>query len=233
MSLNSVITSAASLQRLDGVAGVMLFKGRNTIHRQMPFSDTRAENLREIILQMLDGYRQVRRKMHQVFLEFDGGSLLIVTQDEVVMLFFLTSRADSDLAASAASVMLNDHAKVLNDASTEQQPAPKLPADGIEELVVTSPRALSQLTDKAETTVNQWGAVRKCVEGVLGKVMGRAQASNMIQRTIDEANIPDPYRLSTTEVRKLAVKVIEQVPNTSKRRQLLVELDASMEHLKI
>jgi hypothetical protein len=71
------------------------------------------------------------------------------------------------------------------------------------------------------------------VEGVLGKVMGRAQASNMIQRTIDEANIPDPYRLSTTEVRKLAVKVIEQVPNTSKRRQLLVELDASMEHLKI
>lgn len=233
MSLNSVITSAASLQRLEGVAGVMLFKGRNTIHRQMPFSDTRAENLREIILQMLDGYRQVRRKMHQVFLEFDGGSLLIVTQDEVVMLFFLTSRADSDLAASAASVMLNDHAKVLNDASTEQQPTPKLPADGIEELVVTSPRALSQLTDKAETTVNQWGAVRKCVEGVLGKVMGRAQASNMIQRTIDEANIPDPYRLSTTEVRKLAVKVIEQVPNTSKRRQLLVELDASMEHLKI
>jgi len=233
MSLNSVITSAASLQRLEGVAGVMLFKGRNTIHRQMPFSDTRAENLREIIIQMLDGYRQVRRKMHQVFLEFDGGSLLIVTQDEVVMLFFLTSRADSDLAASAASVMLNDHAALLQTASTEQQPAPKLPADGIEELVVTSPRALSQLTDKAETTVNQWGAVRKCVEGVLGKVMGRAQASNMIQRTIDEANIPDPYRLSTTEVRKLAVKVIEQVPNTSKRRQLLVELDASMEHLKI
>lgn len=232
MSLNSVITSAASLQRLDGVAGVMLFKGRNTIHRQMPFSDTRAENLREIIIQMLDGYRQVRRKMHQVFLEFDGGSLLIVTQDEAVMLFFLTSRADSDLAASAASVMLNDHAKVLNDASTEAQPASKPPADGIEELVVTSPRALSQLTEKAETTVNQCGAVRKCVEGVLGKVMGRAQASNLIQRTIDEAKIPDPYRLSATEVRKLAISVIEHVPNTSKRRQLLVELDASMEHLK-
>lgn len=233
MSLNSVITSAASLQRLDGVAGVMLFKGRNTIHRQMPFSDTRADNLREIISQMLEGYRQVRRKIHQIYLEFDGGVLLAVLQDEAVMLFFLTSRADPDLAASAASVMLNDHAAVLNTASTEPQPASKLPADGIEELVVTSPRALSQLTDKAETTVNQWGAVRKCVEGVLGKVMGRAQASNLIQRTIDEAKIPDPYRLTTVEVRKLAVSVIEHVPNTSKRRQLLVELDASMEHLKI
>lgn len=233
MSLNSVITSAASLQRLDGVAGVMLFKGRNTIHRQMPFSDTRADNLREIVNQMLDGYRQVRRKIHQIYLEFDGGVLLAVLHDEAVMLFFLTSRADPDLAASAASVMLNDHAPVLNTVSTEPQPVSKLPADGIEELVVTSPRALSQLTDKAETTVNQWGAVRKCVEGVLGKVMGRAQASNLIQRTIDEAKISDPYRLSTTEVRKLAVSVMEQVPNTTKRRQLIVELDASMEHLKI
>lgn len=233
MSLNPVITSAASLQRLDGVAGVMLFKGRNTIHRQMPFSDTRADNLREIISQMLEGYRQVRRKIHQLYLEFDGGVLLVVLQNEVVMLFFLTSRADPDLAASAASVLLNDHAVLLSSASSELQPASRLPADGIEELVVTSPRALAQITEKAETTVNQWGAVRKCVEGVLGKVMGRAQASNLIQRTIDEAKIADPYRLTSAEVRKLAASVIEHVPNTSKRRQLLVELDASMEHLKI
>lgn len=233
MSLNPVITSAASLQRLDGVAGVLLFKGQNTIHRQMPFSETRADNLREIVSQMLEGYRQVRRKIHQIYLEFDGGVLLAVVHEEVVMLFFLTSRADPDLAASAASVMLNDHAPLLRAASSEPQPAAKRPADGIEELVVTSPRALAQITEKAETTVNQWGAVRQCVEGVLGKVMGRAQASNLIQRTIDEAKIADPYRLTTTEVRKLAVSVIEHVPNTSKRRQLLVELDASMEHLKI
>ena len=37
----------AALQRLDGIAGVLLFKGRHTIHRQMPFSETRAEELRE------------------------------------------------------------------------------------------------------------------------------------------------------------------------------------------
>jgi hypothetical protein len=231
MSLSPVITSAASLQRLDGVAGVMLFKGQNTIHRQMPFSDMRADNLREIISQMLDGYRQVRRRIHQIYLEFDGGVLLLVLKDEAVMLFFLTSRADSDLAASAASVMLNDHAALLHAASTEPQPVSRQP-DGIEELVVTSPRALSQITDKAEPTVNQWGAVRKCVEGVLGKVMGRAQASNLIERTIEEAQISDPYRLTVTDVRKLAVSVIEHVPNLSKRRQLLVELEAAMEHLK-
>lgn len=232
MSLNAVITAAAALQRLDGVAGVMLFKGRNTIHRQMPFSDTRAEDMREVVSQMLDGYRQVRRKIRQIYLEFDGGVLLIVAQDETVMLFFLTSRADADLAASAASVMLNDNAGALSLASAERQARTQHP-DGIEELVVTSPRALTQITEKAEPTVNHWGAVRKCVEGVLGKVMGRAQASNLIERTLEETKTGDPYRLSATDVRKLAVGIIEHVPNTSKRRQLLVELDAVLEDLKL
>ena len=231
MSLNTVITAAASLQRLEGVAGVMLFKGRNTIHRQMPFSETRAEELREVIEQMLDGYRQVRRRVRQIYLEFDGGVLLVLVQESAVMLFFLTSRADPDLAASAASVMLNDHAAALDRASSDPQPVALQP-DGIEELVVTSPRALSQITEKAEPTVNQWGAVRKCVEGVLGKVMGRAQASNLIERTIEDAGIADPYRLSVTDVRKLATAIIEHIPNTSKRRQLLVELESAMEHLK-
>lgn len=236
MSLNSVITSAASLQRLDGVAGVMLFKGRNTIHRQMPFSDMRAENLREIIIQMLDGYRQVRRKMRQVFLEFDGGSLLIVTQDDVVMLFFLTSRADSDLAASAASVMLNDHAKVLNEASTEfQAPAP-VAANAVEELVVTSPRALQQITEKAELisgTNSNWWALRKHIEGILGKVMGRAQLTMMIDRVLARRGTPDPYRLSPADTRKLAIELIEQVPNTTKRQALMSELEAVLADHKL
>lgn len=232
MSLNAVITAAAALQRLDGVAGVMLFKGRNTIHRQMPFSDSRAEAMRDVVNQMLDGYRQVRRKVRQVYLEFDGGVLLIVPQDEAVMLFFLTSRADADLAASAASVMLNDNAAPLSHASAEPQVQSRHP-DGIEELVVTSPRALTQLTEKAEPTVNHWGAVRKCVEGVLGKVMGRAQASNLIERTLEETKTGDPYRLSAIDVRKLAVSIIEHVPNTSKRRQLQVELTAVLEDLKL
>jgi hypothetical protein len=233
MSLSPVITAAAALQRLDGVAGVMLFKGRHTIHRQMPFSEMRADNLREIIVQMLDGYRQVRRNIRQVYMEFDGGGLLMVAQGEAVMLFFLTARADPDLAASAASVMLNDHAGLLAAASSEPQPVAQTTADGIEELVVTSPRALAHLTEKAGSTVNQWGAVRQCVESVLGKVMGRAQATNLIQRTITEAQIADPYRLNAAAVRKLAVSVIEHVPNTSKRRQLLVEFDAAIEHLNI
>ena len=232
MSLEPVISAAAALQRLDGVAGVLLFKGRNTIHRQMPFSETRAEELRERLEEMLAGYRQVRRRMRQIYLEFDGGVLLIVASDEVAIVFFLTSKADPDLAASAGSVLISDHAAALAAASIEAKPATSTPG-GIEELVVTSPRALTQITEKAEPVVNQWGNVRKAVEGLLGKVMGRGQASRLIDRTLEAMPSQDPYRLPPAEVRKLAAAILDHVPNTAKRRQLLTELEASLAELQL
>lgn len=232
MSLDPVISAAASLQRLDGVAGVLLFKGRHTIHRQMPFSETRAEELRERLEEMLAGYRQVRRRIRQIYLEFDGGVLLIVASDEVSLVFFLTSKADPDLAASAGSVLISDHAAALAAASIEAKPATSTPG-GIEELVVTSPRALTQITEKAEPVVNQWGNVRKAVEGLLGKVMGRGQATRLIDRTLEAMPSQDPYRLPPAEVRKLAAAIFDHVPNTSKRRQLLTELEASLAELQL
>lgn len=232
MSLEPVISAAAALQRLDGVAGVLLFKGRHTIHRQMPFSETRAEELRERLEEMLAGYRQVRRRMRQIYLEFDGGVLLILASEDVALVFFLTSRADPDLAASAGSVLLSDHAAALAAASSEAKPSTSTPG-GIEELVVTSPRALTQITEKAEPVVNQWGNVRKAVEGLLGKVMGRGQASRLIDRTLEAMPSQDPYRLPPAEVRKLAAAILDHVPNTAKRRQLLTELEASLAELQL
>lgn len=232
MSLDPVISAAAALQRLDGVAGLLLFKGRHTIHRQMPFSETRAEELRERLEEMLAGYRQVRRRIRQIYLEFDGGVLLILASEDVALLFFLTARADPDLAASAGSVLLSDHAAALAAASSEAKPSTSTPG-GIEELVVTSPRALTQITEKAEPVVNQWGNVRKAVEGLLGKVMGRGQATRLVDRTLEAMASQDPYRLPPPEVRKLAAAILEHVPNTAKRRQLLTELEASLVELQL
>ncbi|GAA5143582.1 hypothetical protein GCM10023213_31740 [Prosthecobacter algae] len=224
MTLNSLIAAVAALQRLEGVAGVMLFKGRNTIHRQMPFSEGRALDLTDILSQMLDGYRQVRRKMRQIYLEFDGGVLLVLIQEESVLVFLLTARGDADLAASAATVMLTDYAALLTSLSAEPGASTPRNEDGIEELVVTSPRRLQEMTDKAEVVVNNWGQVRKQVESILGKVMGRAQLTLMIDRVMARNGIQDPYRLPPAEVRKLAEALIGQVPNTTKRQALLSEL---------
>lgn len=231
--MNSLIAAVAALQRLDGVAGVMLFKGKNTVHKQMPFSEGRSIDLQEIVTQMLDGYRQVRRKMRQIYLQFDGGVLLLLIQDEAVLILLLTARADADLAASASSVLLNDHALLLSQLSTEASASPSKNEDGIEELIVTSPRRIQEMTEKAEPVVNNWGQVRKVIEGILGKVMGRAQAANMIDRTLTESGTDDPYRLNVSQVQKLAVKVIEHIPNVSKRRQLLTELESQLADMNL
>ena len=232
MSLESATAAAAALQRLEGVAGVMLFKGQHVIHRQMPFAEARAEELRTRLEEMLSGYRQVRRRMRQLFLEFDGGRLLVALQEEAVLVFFLTSRADPDLVASSASVLLTDHAAALVAASSAARPAAMNGAE-IENLYVTSPQALVQITQKIEPVINHWGAVRQCVEGLLGKVMGRGQAIRLIERAIESAQITDPYRLPHGDVRKLASSILEHVPNSSKRRQLLAELEASLAELKL
>ncbi|TDU73382.1 hypothetical protein EI77_01852 [Prosthecobacter fusiformis] len=225
MTLNSLIAAVAALQRLEGVAGVMLFKGRNTIHRHMPFSEGRSLDLTDTLGQMLDGYRQVRRKIRQVYLEFDGGVLMALTQDECVLVFLLTNRADADLAASAATVLLNDYASLMARLPTEAGASMPRTQDGIEELVVSNPRRLQEMTEKAEVVVNNWGQVRKQVESLLGKVMGRAQLTMMIDRVMARRGIQDPYRLPPAEIRKLAEALIEQVPNTTKRQALLSELD--------
>jgi hypothetical protein len=210
-----------------------MFKGRNTVHKQMPFSDGRTLDLQEAIGQMMDGYRQVRRKMRQIYLEFDGGTLLIVTQEESVLVLLLTARADADLVSSAAGVLMNDHAALLAQLSTEPGTSAGRTADGIEELVVTSPRRLQEMSEKAEPIVNNWGQVRKVIEGILGKVMGRAQAVNLIDRSLDEEKVADPYRLSAAQVRRLAEGIIGHIPNTSKRRQLLSELSSQLDELNL
>jgi hypothetical protein len=199
----------------------------------MPFSDGRSMDLQDIVSQMLDGYRQVRRKMRQIYLQFDGGVLLLLIQEETILVLLLTSRADADLAASAGSVLLNDYATLLAQLSIEASASATRNEDGIEELVVTSPRRLQEMTDKAEPVVNNWGQVRKVIEGILGKVMGRAQAANMIDRTLADSGTADPYRLNVAQVRKLAASVIDQIPNTSKRRQLLTELDSLLADMNL
>lgn len=204
---------------------MMLFKGRNTIHKQMPFSEGRALDLREIVGQMLDGYRQVRRKMRQVYLEFDDGILLLLVQEESTLVLLLTARADADLVASAGTVLLNDHVLMLAQLSSDAGASVTRNADGIEELIVTSPRRIQEMTEKAEPVVNNWGQVRKQIESILGKVMGRAQLSMMIDRTLAKRGTPDPYSLPAAEVRKLAVALIDQVPNSAKRQSLMSELE--------
>lgn len=232
MDHSALVSAIAAMQRLDGVAGILLFKGKNAIHKQMPFTDGRTFDLMDTLGDMLDGYQQVRRRIRSVYFQFDGGVLLVLVQEQSALVFFLMSRADVDLVAGAGAGLLRDFAVFLAGASDQAQPLSHS-ASEVEELVVTRARTVQALADKVEPTASNWGAVRAVVERTLGKVMGRAQASNLIARTITDSKIDDPYRLSRADVLKLAVSCIEHVPNVSKRRQLLMELEHDLAEQKL
>lgn len=226
MTLNALIAAAAALQRLDGVAGILLFKGDNIVHRQMPFSGERVLTLQATVRQMVDGYASVQRQMRQIVLEFVGGTLLLLIEEESVLALFLTARADPDLVASTGSAVLRDHRQVLADLSTAASAAP---AEGaVEEMVVTSVSRARQLTQQAVAAPANWELLRKQIESILSRVMGGAQVSRLIDRSLIECQIGDPYRLSAAQARELAIAVINHVPNTAKRRQLLADLERQL-----
>lgn len=109
MNADSLTSALATLQCLEGVSGLMLFKGGQILHKNMPFPDEQVLELVGGVEQMLQGYRQARRTMRQVYLEFEGGSsLLVLVKDESVLVFLLSSRADTDMAACAARGLLED-----------------------------------------------------------------------------------------------------------------------------
>lgn len=233
MDHSALVSAIAAMQRLDGVAGILLFKGKNAIHKQMPFTDGRTFDLMDTLGDMLDGYQQVRRRIRSVYLQFDGGVLLMLVQEQSALVFFLMNRADVDLVAGAGAGLLRDFAVYLAGASAHAQPVSPSTTPGVEEMIVTRARAVQAISEKVEPTASNWGAVRAVVERTLGKVMGRAQASNLISRTISDSKIDDPYRLPRSDVLKLAVSCIEHVPNSSKRRQLLMELENDLAEQKL
>jgi len=175
------------------------------------------------------GYQQVRRRIWSVYFQFDGGVLLVLVQGHSALVFFLMGCADVDWFAGAGAGLLRDFAVYLASESGQAKLIAQT-ADGVEEMIVTRSRTVQAITANSEPMANNWGAVRGVVKRTLGKVMGRAQASNLIARTVTDSKIDDPYRLPQTAVRKLAMSCIEHV---SKRRQLLMDLenDLAGQHL--
>ncbi len=231
MTVNALIAATAALQRLDGVAGILLFKGENIVHRQMPFAHERTVELRRIAGQMLGGYQQVNRLIQQIYLDFEGGGLLLMVQGQSVLALVLTGRAEPDLIASAGGALLREHAALLADLATTASERPAEP--GVEELVVTSPKRMQEMAKSAGVVAANWMLLRKQLEMILSRVMGSAQVTRLIDRTLEEQQIGDPYRLSGGAARQLAVAIIEHIPNTGKRRQLLAELERQLVAMKL
>jgi hypothetical protein len=189
MTADLILPAAMALHRLAGVNGLLLLKGQNLVATNLPFADARAESLVTAIQRLTDGYRQVKRDVSTVWLEFQHVRVALVQKQDAYLALLLSPKADVDVILGAAAVFLAEHADTLAKLSTEPS-RPK--TDEVEELIVTHPRATEALLEKAEATINVWPDARRGIERLLGKVMGRAQAVNLIDRSITQSGVADP-----------------------------------------
>ncbi len=233
MNSTEVIVAVMALERMSGVGGLLLQKGRNRIASHLPFSETKVDALSSALRLMAEGYREVKRDVRQVWMEFDGGRLLIVQQQGTLLMLLLSSKAELDIIAGAASVFLSEHATHLAMLPSERLDFAAATSSSIDELIVTGPRVGEALRAKAEATISVWPEARKAIERLLSKVMGRAQAVNLVDRCIRNSVGLDPYRMTKEDLRKLATNILDQVPNTGKRRALAAELEPQLQELSL
>lgn len=230
-------TATLSLYRITGVAGLLLQKGQNILANHMPFSDQRTMELGDMVGKMCAGYATVQRRLRQVLFAYDAGSLLILTHQEAQLVLLLTARVELDLVASAASVFMSEHIDKLIFLPSERQNRQFRDPNEPREMVVTGSRAASNgsrlLAEQPKPEISRWPEVRKALEATLGKVMGRAQMSNLIERVSREQGLADLFQLTTQQGKELAKEVVEQVPNRSKRASLLIELQHAFDELKL
>jgi hypothetical protein len=240
--------SAATLHlyRITGVVGLLLMKSGNPLANHMPFADVRTNELGAYVSQMTAGYDQVKRRVRQVLMAFDSGTLLIVMKEQIQLALMLTPQADLDKASLAAGAFLTDYAAQLDAAAPtaklEKEKEPEKPRPVVvkpESGPVMVPVAVAvdePVREKAliaEPLHDVWPKVTAILETILGKVMGHAQAVRLISRMSEAKHGKDVSVINLTDARALARAVLEQVPNKAKRDALLSELEHTLAEAKL
>jgi hypothetical protein len=232
------------LYRITGVVGLLLTKSGIQLANHMPFADLRTTELGEHVTRMADGYSHVKRRVRQVLMLFDSGTLLVVMKDQIQLSLLLTPQADLDKASLSAGAFLADYAAQLEAAAptsavpvavpVAQAPKPKVVND---DAVAVVPMAISfdePIREKALPVEDKvWPKVSAILETILGKVMGQAQSTRLIVRTCVEKHGVNAPEIGPAEAKALAKAVLEQVPNRAKRDALLSELEHALTESKL
>lgn len=234
-----------NLYRMTSVAGLLLQRGKHTLANHMPFSDQRNAQLAELIATMSEGYVSVKRRLRQVLITYDGGSLLIIIHKDAQLAILMTSKGDIDGISKFASLFMLENASkfIVEEPARVTAPvqvaavipvAMQAPAQFAEpEVVVVKEPVKEVVVEVAPQEVSRWPEIRIVIDNVLGKVMGRAQINNMVERVCQERSVIDPTQLPLPQAIKLAFAVLEEIPNRNKKASLISEMQHIFEDKKI
>ncbi len=223
-----------NLCRLGGVQGALLQKGPLVIASHLPSDSVNAEALAEQVNLMFGGYAQVERAVKQVLFAYEKGCLLMLNERGVQFTFLLGSNVDLDLVAVTATLFFAEHAGALAAVGVLPVTKPVTAAESIPKVTTTKipvAAVLAPIVVEEETKLQNeppWSAVQRDLEGILAKVLGGPQATNLIARVLATVGVTDTADLTVGECRSVALTILAEVPHRGRRESLIQELESQL-----
>lgn len=172
-------------------------QGAELIESTLSISDAETEGLAGRIHTLVGEYRASGRSPKELYLEFERGTLLVVwAETGGVTLRFRGGVERLEAVIAECRVFLQ---QVLGEAQV--QPAAAVPPSGNE--------------------AGAWGRCEPVLINLLARVVSRAQAAKMVQRTAESLGLPSSP--PDDQIEKIVRAVLERVPDRRKRDALLAE----------
>lgn len=229
-----------TLSQTTGARSAWLQKGKLLIDSNLPFAESRIEEMVRLIDEMATSYAEVGREMEVVFFGFKEHFVLAVFERSLrVVLFFPNEKVELVAAVTAARRFLRKNRQKIDSKVEETLPvfiqakhAKMAEQNQRQEPSVSDSSAFQTLSSNVKEpeptpipdTPHLWPEVAGRVRNIMTSVVHAAQAQNIIDRTLAEHHVPKDGP-PVNQIAIFARLIVDQVPNRSKRAALSAEVE--------
>lgn len=208
-----------------GARSGWLQKGRTLIDSNLPFAESRIEEMISIIDEMATSYASVGREMETVYFGYRENFLLCIFERSlrVALLFPADSHFKTTDVTAARRFLRKNRRKI--DSSLEETLPVFLKAR--KEKVSPPPVVQKPQPTPIPNTPDPWPALAPRIRTVLTRVVHSAQAQNMIERTLASLDIKE--NPTPEQIPQLVRLIVRLIPHRGKQAALGAELEDILE----
>jgi len=192
-----------------GVSGSCLQVGRMVIRHDMPYSDQRIQDFAARLDHLIASYQGVERSIWQIFAAFKKYWLLVLCRGDMRLALLLSPDADTATIASRGTYLMMQ---------VEMQPVTEPAAPAASEV---------QPQKNGKHPPIRRAVIEARLSALLCRVVGSSQSQRLIAREVQRLGYGE--HLTEFQARHLGEKVLENIPNRSKRDTLASEFIHSLE----
>jgi len=215
-----------ALCQMAGARSSWLQKGTSLIDSNLPFAESRIEQMAEIVDEMATAYAKVGREMESIFFGFENTFLLAVCERSLrVVLLFPSEKEDlTEAVTSARRFIRKNRPKILSTFEATQ--AIFLKAQNLKDFPSPTP-----VPTPVPTPANPWPKIEPKIRNILTHVVNSTQAQSLIDRTLAERALPNGPQKQ--DIAKVARDIVLKIPHRTKRAASLTELEELLEDYRV